>query len=505
MKYLNLVNKDTTTSEFVAQIPGNMQIGENTKIALEQINLTFAGNSIVIDDTNNSFQFNPYARRANQPINDIGNQRINVKLTNGIYTSLQELVKNIQDSINIAVPLWDNGAGSQNYQGLQWKCYIDATTKKFTFHYVHEAPTIAYQDILTNNINKAKAIGGQTGTFAGKEGGDNLEFDGYLMNRNPLSRSNGYVKYELITSDATAENIVGFTKKGFSTASTLELDDFYFAIYSKPGEANFWIKNNDVEEELLDNAALPIAITTNLTNFAIYWGGSGVFEEVSNIQIDIGAQATDVLEFDGRYHSATPSYFAMSTKENSTYYIGYTGADQNIDYVQDAFQTTDTDHHVVEIAPLRLYQNTIDAYNGNSRYFIFTTTLGELLGFPDSRVIQGLPGDNTFSADKEIKPFISMTGFSPKNLIVQLPNMDIESISSTGKRNIIAVIPNSDRSNYDLSYKVNEKLFINLKNKKPDTLSSLRVVVTDDLGFIFNVVPSTLNVALVLADDSDKI
>ena len=498
MKYLNLINNENSKSEFNAILPNNFKVEKNTKIALEQLNLTFAGSQIVIDGTNNKIRFTPFAR-AGLGQTDIGNRAMTATLTEGIYTGMDELSREIQNSMNAGVPIWSIAGGSQNYQGLQWKTGIDTISKKFGFRYAHADPTASYQDILTNNINKTKTWPSSTpaGTWAGKEGGTNTTFDGYITTRLALSRSNNLIKFSLKTTDDTAEMMVGITKKQFTNGTTYELADFDYCFFTKAGSDEIWIKYGDVEELFEDSVSgNNFTTTTDPTVFKINMGEG-------SITFIIGNAFTETYEMDGKAYADTPNFLCLSTKQNSTYYIGYTTTAQDISFVQDAFQTTDANNHVIEVIPSTVIHNSLGAYASVNRYFLFPDNLATLLEFHRNIVLVAPSGDNILEGAHEIKPFISLTGWGPDNIHVQVVNLDLESHSNYGTKNILSVVPNADREDYNLSYKVNEKLFINLNNKEAQNISNLRIVVTDDLGFIFNIVPNTLSLALVFMDDSD--
>jgi hypothetical protein len=115
--------------------------------------------------------------------------------------------------------------------------------------------------------------------------------------------------------------------------------------------------------------------------------------------------------------------------------------------------------------------------------------------------IECLPGNSVKIADDETN-IIKMSGFAPKNLVLTIPSLDLESYQNYGyKTNILAVVPNSDRSNYELSYKVNEKVFIRLRNRDVQDIPFIVIRLTDDSGMVFNVGKNTFILTLIIDDE----
>ena len=545
MKYLNLLNTESDQSQYVANITNGMKIGANAKIALEQLNLTFAGEEITIDSTNDSFQFNPYERPPGTDINVIGPEAIRAVLPHTTHRSRTTLIQDIENAINSAVRWWAaNMAGSPltqyaNYQGLQFRVFVD-NNNKLNIAYANTDLTTNNDLVLKNVVDNANPGGGvdPNTTFYLKNAGDAAQFDGVMQSRFALSKSNCKISatFKTTIANGASDWIIGVSKIQYTDGAVFDLDKYYIALYSTStvGETRYWVKiGSNAPVQFTPAVGAGSTKTTNITTFALSWGVltdtvSGSVSPKLVVSVKDGnrnalynATRTNIYDFNFLEYVSSPNYFTCSAKQLNNLYILHdlpANDNQALAMVLSAFETklsgTNT---VVETIPnsIRKDHITVDysdyenvenlQIDTNYRTFIFDSLLNEVLGFNMSGIVYpSKAGNSALISENNIPDFITMTGFSPKNLIVQLPMLDIESYSNTGRHNVLAVVPNSDRNNYDLSYKVNEKLFIALKNKKPDTINSMRIVITNDDGEIFPVSRNTLNVALVITDDDDK-
>lgn len=524
MRYLNLINTESTTSEFEAYLPGNLTLGKNAKIALEQINLTFTGDKILIDDTNNTFEFTAYARTQNQVrAGDMGGYARKITIPTGSYYSREEFLRVIQDEINACMPLYSNfntEPEKNNYVGLQFNLLVNNQTEKLNLNYAH-ADIKVNLNILRSNYSITETVGG-VDNWAVKNAGAETDFNGFTQSLLPLSRSNGKIEIKtVIQNDATfntSEFIVGVTKKKVNDGTILTLDDFLFAVYSVAGNDKFRIKCGNINENFRTSANAEFTKNANNTNIAITWGGitdadgnttgGGVkFGIQSNVNLVQRVNYSNVYELDKYLMTDSKNYLTIAAKQNDKFYYAYNTPTEaaNLKAVYDVYTTIDPiTNNTLRVIPDNVEHNDLGlSYVPNNRYFKFTSELNRMLGFNMQNFMYHPPGgDSMLESDEKIDGFIKLTGFGPKNLVVEVPSLDIESYQNFGfKKNIIASIPNLYRENYDLSYKVHEKVFVNLRNKDIQDLSSIRIKVTNERGDKFNVDKDTLNLTLVIDDE----
>lgn len=503
VKLINIKHSGAT-SEFVARLNG-LKIGKNAKIALDQISCTFAQNAIVIDDTNNSLQFTPYALTAGNLNNSsMGNRYIDVVMTEGNYLSVKAVLDELQDSLNAAVKFYSSAAGFSNYQGLQFQVIKDTTTEKVSINYANGtlepyADFAVINDILTGNP------GGVAGSFAVKTAGDDTKYDGIAQTKQGVSKSNGEIDFKVYFTDITAEVIFGLTKTDIAGTPEMGLDQYYAAIYSKAGDNTLWIKYDDTEEQLLNDAnnATMTKVTTRM-NFSIIYGGDTIEFYVQDVTNNL--TVTSTKDFNSKHHASSNSFFTMATKQKNKVFMCINGGAAGTDFkaLIDEFTTLNEDGHVVDDVTLSIRKYDNLQVNTASRYFKFTSTLNRILGYNYNGIIKRTPADNgSFVGDFEMPHYIALSGISPKNLVITVPSLELDSFQNFQYRqNVIATIPNqNNESSYELSYQTNNLMYIDIHNKQPHDLTLLTVKVTDDENIIFNIVPDTLNITFVIHDE----
>jgi hypothetical protein len=296
------------------------------------------------------------------------------------------------------------------------------------------------------------------------------------------------------------------------------LDDFLFAVYSVAGNNKFRVKYGDTTEDFRTTTNTNFVKNGNDTSIAIAWGGvkngggetiaTGVrFGIQSNANPVPQANYSRIYDLDKYMMTSSKTYLTIAAKQNNKFYYSYNTptAIKNLSATYDAYTTIDPiTKYTLRILPDNIEHNDLGlTYNPAHRYFKFTSELNQMLGFNMENHIYNSPaGDNMLQSDEKIDLFIKLTLFGPKNLVVEVPSLDIESYQNYGfKKNIIASIPYLDRNNYDLSYKVHEKVFVSLRNKDTQDLSSIRIKVTNEMGDKFNVDKNTLNLTLVIDDE----
>ena len=114
MKLLKLNNGSTLISQWSNNF-SDLVIKPNSKIALQGISLEVSNNDIVINNENNTFQF-----QVTQNTNTDGTLSApkNVTITNGVYKSIQQLITEVENKLNFFTV--DATLGNNTW-GLQWK------------------------------------------------------------------------------------------------------------------------------------------------------------------------------------------------------------------------------------------------------------------------------------------------------------------------------------------------------------------------------------------------
>jgi hypothetical protein len=373
----------------------------------------------------------------------------------------------------------------------------------------------------TNCEDTANPGGGVIGNWIRKIAGDNTKFDGFVQSRLSLSKSNGFIMLPVKMTDVDTDFIIGVSKYQYNPAEEFTLDKFICAIYSDSA-ANMWkIKyGNTIANFTKLSDGTTNAKTQNSTVVCISWGTvNGVpkirfyLRESSNNIFAGPAYYTDFLNFDLADYADSQNYLTISMKQANVVYFGYSGLSQAngaaMASTMNAFeQVEDNTLHILPLlrnvvrVNADLEDPSLGAYSDKYRYLFFNSDLGKLLGFVmNGLAIECLPGNSVKIADDETN-IIKMSGFAPKNLVLTVPSLDLESYQNYGyKTNILAVVPNSDRSNYELSYKVNEKVFIRLRNRDVQDIPFIVIRLTDDSGMVFNVGKNTFILTLIIDDE----
>ena len=506
VKLINVKNSGST-SEFIAHLKG-LKIGRNAKIAIDNISCTFAQNSIVIDDTNNTMQFTPYSLTVVQVNNaNMGPNLINIEMTQGNYSSVRSVLDELQDSMNAAVKFYSQAAGFSNYQGLQFHVVKDATTGKVSINYANGAIDPYADFAAINAVVNGSPGGGIAGAFAVKTGaaGDVTKFDGIVQTKQGVSKSNGEIDFRVYFTNINTDVIFGLTKSGIAGTPEMGLDQYYAAIYSKVGDNTLWIKYGGVEKQNIktENKKKKKKITTRI-DFSIIYGGGLIQFYVKDVTGNITVQ-TPRLVFDSKYHASDNTFFTMATKQKDQVYMCIDGGAAGNDFtaIMNEFAAVNEDGHVVDDVTLTIRKYNNLQVNTDSRYFKFTSTLNVLLGYSYNGIIKKTPAnDGSYVGDVEMPNYIILSGISPKNLVITVPSLELDSFQNFQYRqNVIATIPNQNRESYELSYQTNNPMYVDIHNKQPHDLTSLTIKVTDDENIIFNVIPDTLNITFVIHDE----
>lgn len=423
MKQIRLSSLADAGGVFEANFREDLIIGPNSSISLKNLVTDILPSSIVVDDTNNTFEFSCSARGKN------ANGFFEVDLTNGAFTP-DEFVAMFNQAINQCLDI-----DFVNHQGFEWQASIDETTQNFTLAFAREPDMDFPASMITSKCTYAATDGDLT-----KVGAD-TDFSSFACTPNHFIRGCGKISFVV----STGAFLSGLAQEISASSGVVPLQDYYagvgvdnlgrYVVYGPLGGVTQLIDEQEA------NDAISIYISDgNLFVEAHRTNGDLIFnnqEEISLIEsfqfvitlISAAAQTvTNILW--------NPTPFEVTLSDGSV--RKKTKAEINTGIIYDkSIGATPTKVEIEMADPIRY-----------------------LLGFQSSNYSMKA---NNGSFNAEYSFFLNNV---PKTICVECLSLNLESYDSLtyGRSNILSVIPYQSDDEGQLIYEASFPIFLNLRN-----------------------------------------
>lgn len=495
MKLINLTNEGTK-SQFTANLDG-LKIKKDAKISLEGLRCEVS-DPIIINAGNNTLEFsavdNTKTQRANQELNDA----LEIELTEGEYKTKESLLNELTASLNAAVPEYRT-SGANNYRGIQFYASLD-TNKEHSIISYQSCDFEKYSNFESVKFNLNTVAPGQTGVWAVKHSGDTTL--GVLTSEEPLSKSNNK-----ITATLKLVSVDSVFSLGVMVTDSEDNPDPYFAgVYTVDGDDRLHVRVGTVDTVYLDNNGDEFNITAADTMKFTFFYGNNVFY----FNIESGAYDEDSIDyvFDSKRVGVEYTQFYFDTVEDDNAYLciddNVASANTTLSFqcITSGFITLDKETRIILFENEKKIERLSLGVNTDTRQIKFTSDLADILGFVNKNVIiYGNAGDDQFLSDVPMPNYTQLLGLRPSPIIVSLPNIPVESYQNLKyNQNVIQILNSYTLDKYQISYSANNPIFIGLRNHNEHDINQIVVKLTDESNNVFDVVPNSLNVTLLIDD-----
>jgi len=428
MKIIRLISNNESEADFTNTFNSPIFIDEDSKIGLLNLSLVLEDKNIVVTNDNNKFNFKTKSSGATKT----------VTLPVGNYN-----YKELEDMLMISF----NNVLDANDAGFMW-------LPKIVDNIVNLQWSTSTNNIV-NFTNKENLTGDNTNGYI-KTGGSNVNWNGWAISNTPLTEGVGGCQFIVKAYQPNTNFIVGIADEIKEKGETLEPSNFRLGLVSV-GDKYSIIDNNVVYQT---------------TNVNVQGNDLLVFKLIKGeYSIEING---NVVYTSPKTNYDTNYFIATSFLENNT-----TTAISGIKaYFNPFYKQTIDGITYNDILPQNLENNVIE-YNGLGAP---PATRIVTLTFPNIDTAN-LLGFKTLNYRKQLNTgaFIGQTKLDdlhlPSSLIVEIPNLDINSYDGlvSRRQNIIAVIPSLQQEGLNMIYQNNTPIMVDIKNNQITNLNHLRV------------------------------
>ncbi len=505
-----LIRLTTTDNKgnFDCDFQDDIQIKENTEIALHSLSVERQNKSIEIDPTNSTIQF--------QVSNASGVHEVAVEHGRIDHANFHERIRTLTDRMNSSLRFFrgtpteieDGTNKNLKETGMQIKVHTNANKNvMFDFRYAEciSAITANADELLhLHNINSAsneyKVNDGNSGTDI-----DNITHS-LIAFKNPISLGTHISRLRIKKFQNNNGDNSGFTM-GITTElnkiinNSLTLNDLDYGIRVKQNTSVIQVKNGKANP-FADNSVARVLTnftggTGDLLGFEVREVVEGEGQKMVMKHYTSGAnKGTDLLVADidlrDGQNKDIPYYFVVSLCGNTdNVKIDHLGSCRNQFIGFDAKKTNGADELTLP-ATLPLTRADRSDYS-----LTIPVTLADFLGFDDaSQTANAI--DHNFVGSRQFEQIVGSD-----NYIIEMLNMPINTYDALrkGRKNILAYVPVSETIIDDktgvVQYEPKERLFLPLANKYEETLRNIRArIVASDFSAIATEGLSSLNIII---------
>lgn len=462
----------------------DIYVKPNGKLALLNMTLPLSTVFVNITDSNNTITFKT---------KDDPDYERTVTLANGKYTTPQiliELNKKVNGALTYDQPGLLNANSTQNTDvGFIWRFHINKSGKLNLSYYQSRIKPIAYDVLVGVNENNRVLSRIDTATNDDKAFG---------ISRIPqlMSCSAYYTASQKGASDGTVTLLYGFVNS-FDYATELPESEYAIAIKFQNTSYRLIINGVEVETKAATSMKKYDVPMLKIQNGKI----SAFIYRARTVNTD----PTDILEFTETLSiNEDLNYFPAFTLTGKDAEISVSAGNKDPYYKKTNSGITlvsehDEENNYFDYGPI--YDLDVSSDLGiappvfpsfrkilsNSQVtFSFTGDLGNVLGFNAGNF--DMPGLLTYTeqATEELNDSLV-----PKNVIVELPNVHMQSYDGEQgyekRRNILAVVPSlnvlADRLIHEPTYPV----FIEMNNREPFKLRNIQVRILDSDNLVLDL------------------
>lgn len=432
MRLLKLRSEDGENKSIMNSNFENMNIKANSQIALKNFCI-YTEDDIIIDDTNNSCQFQVTKKGSNKG-STVLDDYFEIELNNGTYNYYQFL-EECDRAFNQSV---EYNNGNVYINGFQFYVHDeeqpDPSTTKFSYkikiRFASAVPEI-YTDYSLSGLtvdNNNMIIKSST----------NNSWDGFLYGNKPISKSSGIYSFEYLQT-LDVEWIAGFTSGENKDGSILTPDKFSYYVRCKSDNKLYVSFNDENGEQYLCDVqeADNIGSNYNYVQLIISEGSINV-KHYHNGTLGAELEMDNKIIFENYYFEIS----IYTPDEEDKYFRVFTGnglTSQSLRWTPNAFYKVNPLTNKVEANYDAIYDDLLGTGIGKYRYLYFNSNLNNAMGFLHKNQIYSYLGMNgVFDGETNVSILY------PDSLTFLIDNMNLNSYSSiTGTRyNILAHITN---------------------------------------------------------------
>ena len=477
---MSLLRLTTTNDkcEFDSTFNEDIVLNSNSQMALQNLSMEVLVNTITIGNSN---------RTLNYKVTDtIGTQNILLDLFTYTNTNWDDLIKDMELKLNQSLL----SVGKQI--GLQYK--ISNVDKKIRVEY--KITSYAWEPTDWTKTGLINTTG------SGIIDQNNARADLTMEQPYKYYIAKPFVK----GSGVFRTRIHRFVDNGLGMASDNGFIMGLSNVSPETWKADTYLMNND-------EMTFAISAYKPTSEYEINYDGTG-FDVSSVTPQNVASQSADndILEINlsegfinGVIHQSAGTTIVFSAPydgESDLYpfiLLGGNLADIRLEQIRqclDPFNpesaNTELDHtHILTALPTPQPPGAIDS---NNLFNFGSLELANFLGF-SKQLWEQSSVNFVIESDQEFTP----TAYSD-SFVVELLNIDLDSFDSqtNGRRNILAVVPQSDNNaTHTVIYEPNTPFFINLKNANPNLLRNIRARVLNNQLETIDVVGITTLTLLV--------
>ena len=458
---MKLLRLTTTDKEgiFDTQVDGELIINPDTKVALQSLTLEQDDQFIVIDDTNDTFTWssqNGQSATITFPHQVISHQNF--------QTYLDQFTKLLNNSV-----AYDFNVPYNSLLGMEWLVNLNQKQRITIQHSKGVVGEHQDQFTLADNVNKVANVW----AIHAVQPPDMNTYRYNMLFRKFTSRGTGFVRCQIYKAIHTGAGnvrqgvLIGLSKTNLAEVKsedfTVDMIDFGLHLTLTGAGGNYTTQTKAIESGTFAN---------------LNYVGEG---DAGNDYMEVMKTGTEVIA-----HVYSPAGLQHTS-------VIATGVDSEKLYPFIVFHE-DVDH--ISVHNLRTvvspFENSVNILTkeddlsvgappmpstGRTNNFIDfnTLTLAEFLGYPTQR----RPEDG-FRVVRNAE-FIASSIFKPRyfvqSMIVEMLNIKLDSYdglpSQKKRKSILAFVPQSNQDRITV-YEPNTQNFIDLKNKEPQLLRSVR-------------------------------
>lgn len=471
MKLIRLTTLDQN-ARFDCNFSNDILLKPYSQIALQNVSVESQNNQIIVDDTNNEVDFQVSSSGAYGGVKTIQLEKGTFDANN--YT---DLLDDLTSKLNKTVISAGKGLG------LQWRANINSNNKVEVGYKISQESEFDTDWTLVNIVRSAtqyQSTGGPVTTNANymylekpiTKGGGRIKFRIRNINKNGADDQNGFILALSLTDPSTFSGPVDSSNIDYGIRGIGNGDAYEYILlgtsFATGTNLNYTGSGNAT------NDTVSLEISEGKIKFKIYQDdGAGGYNEIllNEEDYDSDFDLYPVIIFRGGATS-NPARFSLSTST-----LRYT----DDPYLNSVSRPLELDGELGSTTPPS--QSRVATLN----YLDFKEeSLANFLGFNFKRI--PITGTNRviealYTADRNFDATDVSDAFVVELLNINLNSFSFDVNKNRGeKKNILAVIPQSDTNN-QLIYDTQYPLFLDINNSETINLSTIQArILKSDLS-----------------------
>ena len=450
----------------------DLVIPAKSSIALQNLTISQAEGSIIVDNQNDEIEFSIYATKIFKA--SLKNTTYNKVNLPELFDDINLKMNSLLVSDNLAEPLSRKYNGSEYFTSLNSQGYTDIRYRKSTYY----EPRDTEPSCETQNVNRDGAIGNGTYTRNGGTQGDDLS---WMFSTTPFVMGSGSLSLYITNLDDTiqtqgVEIIFGLSETNPDTIkTTIDITMIKYGIVIT-GE-NQLLKSiyqgvaTDSTEVSGTNNYMTLELFEGKMNVGVYDDAKNRYQYILSEPYVYGKKLYPIIIFKQTADDLTKANQVVVSKIN---WMG------NSFYKSSVSNIVENSNEILD-ANLNANIPTMAGGNSTMTFKFSGNSLAEFLGFVQSDYTLPTTG-NTFDI---VAPEKNESTFQPQSIIIELLNLPLKSFDTTAhsRKSILAVIPNLQFLTDKLVYEAPYPLYIALDNDKEMLIRNVKArILNSDLS-----------------------